>query len=96
MKQYEKNGFARLYLHFGDTKDLLQAYKNPSPAKRAIWDEIKNRAESLGGMATVCTASTSIFTAAIYYWSNTEIHGIYITPTHETHVNLTKGELIHD
>lgn len=96
MKQYEKNGFARLYFHFGDTKDLLQAYKNPSPAKRAIWDDIKNRAESLGGMATVCTANAMVFTAAIYYWSNKEMYGIYITPTHETHVNLTKGVLLHD
>lgn len=96
MKQYEKNGFARLYFHFGDTKDLLQAYKNPSPAKRAIWDEIKNRAESLGGMATVCAANTMVFTAAIYYQSNKEIYGIYITPTHETHVNLTKGVIVHD
>jgi hypothetical protein len=96
MKQYEKNALARLYFHFGDTKDLLQAYKNPSTAKRAIWDEIKNRAESLGGMATVCTADTMVFTAAIYYWSNKEMHGIYITPTYETHVNLTKGVLVHD
>lgn len=96
MKQYEKNALARLYFHFGDTKDLLQAYKNPSTAKRAIWDDIKNRAESLGGMATVCTANMSVFTAAIYYWSNKELYGIYITPKHETHVNLTKGVLIHD
>ena len=96
MKQYEKNGFARLYFHFGDTKDLSQAYKNPSYAKRAIWEDIQRRADELAGYATVCTANAHIFTAAIYYWRDGEMHGIYITPNHETHVNLTKGVVVHD